>query len=70
MTSEESSEVSASAIDVDKLIVLVENRPIIYDITLVDHHNHDSINNCWAEISEELNVPGVYVTIIVTVFQL
>lgn len=41
-------------IDADKLIVLVEQRPSIYNYTLKDHHNKDRIEQLWEEVSNEI----------------
>ncbi|XP_076030648.1 uncharacterized protein LOC143018936 [Oratosquilla oratoria] len=41
-------------VDAEKLIVLVEARPSIYNYTLKDHHNKDIINMFWDEIATEV----------------
>lgn len=43
-------------VDVDKLLVMVEARPVIYDITRKDHHNQDAIAKAWQDIGKELNI--------------
>ncbi|XP_076069193.1 uncharacterized protein LOC143041239 [Oratosquilla oratoria] len=41
-------------VDAEKLIVLVEARPSIYNYTLKDHHNKEIINMFWDEIATEV----------------
>ncbi|XP_046663522.1 uncharacterized protein LOC124356512 [Homalodisca vitripennis] len=43
-------------VDIDKLLVLIEARPVIYNITGKDHHNQDALAKAWQEIGKELNV--------------
>lgn len=51
-------------IDADRLLVLVEARPAIYNFNLKDHHNQDVVNQMWSEIGQELNITGILFTII------
>lgn len=51
-------------VDIDKLLVLVEARPEIYDNKREDHHNQDKIDRAWQFISSSLNVPSKYSIII------
>lgn len=46
-------------VDADRLLVLVEARTVIYDMTMRDHHNLDILNQAWQEIAEELNASGI-----------
>jgi hypothetical protein len=41
-------------IDAEKLIVLVEQRPSIYNCTRKDHHNKDLIEQFWEEVANEI----------------
>jgi len=50
-------------IDADRLLVLVEARPAIYNFNLKEHHNQDVINQLWSEIGQELNVTGTLFTV-------
>jgi len=43
-------------IDADRLLVLIEARPAIYNFNLKDHHNQDVVNQMWSEIGQELNI--------------
>ena len=47
-------------VDAEKLIVLVEARPPIYNYTLKDHHNKDVINMFWEEIATEVGSTSKY----------
>ncbi|XP_069678801.1 uncharacterized protein [Periplaneta americana] len=42
-------------IDAEKLIVLVEQRPSIYNYTLRDHHNKNVIEQLWQEVANEIH---------------
>jgi hypothetical protein len=55
----EESQVEA-VVDIDKLLVLVEARPEIYNISRKDHHNQDAIAKAWQLIGQAMNVPGNY----------
>lgn len=51
-------------IDADRLLVLVEARPAIYNFNLKEHHNQDVINQLWNEIGQELNITGTLFTLL------
>ena len=40
----------------EKIIIEVEKRPLIWDLTHKDHHNRAEISNAWWAIAKELNV--------------
>jgi len=50
-------------IDADRLLVLVEARPAIYNFNLKEHCNQDVINQLWSEIGQELNITGTLFTV-------
>lgn len=50
-------------IDADRLLVLVEARPAIYNFNLKKHHNQDVVNQMWREIGQELNITGILFTL-------
>lgn len=50
--------VPSEVVDVDKLLVLVQSRPEIYDMSRKEHHNQDFMSKVWNEVGRELNVPG------------
>ena len=41
-------------IDAEKLIVLVEQRPALYNYTLKEHHLKDLLEKCWDEVALEM----------------
>jgi hypothetical protein len=41
-------------VDAEKLIVLVEQRPSIYDYTLKNQHNKDLIKQLWEDVANFL----------------
>lgn len=43
-------------IDADRLLVLIEARPPIYNFYLKEHHNQGIVNQIWTEIVLELDV--------------
>lgn len=43
----------------DKLIVLVESKQEIDNITVKLQHKIDLINEKWNDISKEMNIPGI-----------
>lgn len=45
-------------VDAEKLIVLIEARPPLYNYQLKDHHNRDLIESLWKEISEDMKASG------------
>ena len=40
----------------EKIIIEVEKRPLIWDVTHKDHHNRAAISNAWWAIAKELDV--------------
>lgn len=56
-------------IDADRLLVLVEARPAIYNFNLKEHHNQDVVNQMWNEIGQELNIAGILFTLYITYFR-
>ncbi|KAL1493625.1 hypothetical protein ABEB36_009325 [Hypothenemus hampei] len=40
-------------IDTEKLIILIEQRPAIYNFTIKDHHNREIIDKLWGEVAQE-----------------
>lgn len=51
-------------VDIDRLLVLVQGNPAIYNSSLKEHHNVDIIAKIWNDIGNELNVPGNYYFVI------
>lgn len=47
-----------SFVDIDRLLVLVQSYPPLYNPSLKEYHNQDVIAKIWADIAKELNVPG------------
>lgn len=45
-------------LDADKLVVLVQARPALYDYNMKDHSNKDVIDHLWDEVSKEMNATG------------
>lgn len=41
-------------VDAEKLIVLVEQRPAIFNYTMKDHHNKDLIEKLWEDVASEI----------------
>lgn len=46
-------------VDAEKLIVLIEARPPLYNYQLKDHHNRDLIDKLWEEIAVDMKAPGI-----------
>lgn len=55
---------AVAAVDVDKMLFLVQNNPAIFNSTLKEHHNVDVISKIWTDIGKELNVPGNIIILI------
>lgn len=49
---------AGAAVDVDRLLFLIQNNPAIFNSTLKEHHNVDVITNIWNAIGNEMNLPG------------
>lgn len=47
-------------LDAEKLIVLVQERPPIYDYTSKEHHNRDIMDKLWQEIGVDMGAPGEF----------
>lgn len=45
-------------VDADKLVFLVQARPVLYDCSLKEYHDSNLISKMWEEIGLEMNVPG------------
>ncbi|KAL1517853.1 hypothetical protein ABEB36_001561 [Hypothenemus hampei] len=43
-------------VDVERLIILVQERPVLYNIMMKNHHNRDLLEKLWEEISTEVGV--------------
>ncbi|KAL1494908.1 hypothetical protein ABEB36_010420 [Hypothenemus hampei] len=43
-------------VDIERLIILVQERPALYNIMMKDHHNRDLLEKLWEEISTEVGV--------------
>uniref|UniRef100_A0A1B6D1X8 MADF domain-containing protein n=2 Tax=Clastoptera arizonana TaxID=38151 RepID=A0A1B6D1X8_9HEMI len=52
------NESESVALDVYRLLFLIEKNPAIYNSTMTDHLDSDVIKNIWTNIGKELNVPG------------
>uniref|UniRef100_A0A1B6C497 MADF domain-containing protein n=2 Tax=Clastoptera arizonana TaxID=38151 RepID=A0A1B6C497_9HEMI len=51
-------ESASGAVDVDKLLILVQINPAIFNSSMKEYYNIDVINKIWTDIGKELNVPG------------
>lgn len=51
-------ESAGEAVDVDRLLFLIQNNPAIFNSTLKEHHNVNAITKIWNVIGNEMNVPG------------
>lgn len=45
-------------VDADKLVFLVQARPVLYDCSSKEYHDSSLISKMWEEIGLEMNVPG------------
>lgn len=54
---------ASTEIDINKLLVLVQARPPLYNMSIKDYHNKDVIEKLWEEIGQELNTTGKIISI-------
>ena len=51
---------------IEKLILLVKDRPSVYDYSMKDHSNKQFIDNVWTGIGRAMGIEGKYLKIITT----
>lgn len=44
--------------DAEKLLILIEQRPAIYNFKLKEHSNRAVVDRLWDEIGNEMELPG------------